>query len=162
MTIATEPMVRFERGYTPEPSCGCWLWLGNTGWTGYGAFRIDPKSNSIPAHRASWKLHRGDIPSGLFVCHTCDNRACVNPDHLFLGTPSENMQDASRKGRMNWKAGEVRALRKGEDHPASKLKKSDVLDIRSSSLLGTELADKYGVSNNTISRIRRGLIWRHV
>ena len=150
---------RFERGYIPEPNSGCWLWDGFLN-NGYGKFRMSPRENGIGAHRASWLLHKGEIPSGLLVCHKCDTPACVNPDHLFLGTFSDNMSDASRKGRMSWKPGEKRNLPVGEKHHGSKLKCEDVQAIRNSSDMGIDLAKKYNVAPVTISRIRRGMTWK--
>lgn len=152
---------RFEEKAIPEPNTGCWIWTGFISNAGYGLFRIDPKANQIGAHRAAWLLYRNtEIPEGMQVCHKCDNRYCVNPDHLFLGTSFDNMRDAARKGRMQWSG--PRALPSGEDHHAAKLRVGDVIDIRASNELGTVLARRYGVSTITISRIRRRIIWRSV
>lgn len=82
-----------------EQTKDCWLWTAGTrGKTGYGAFKLNGKV--IDAHRVSYELHYGEIPEGLYVCHTCDNRKCVNPNHLVLGSPKYNWQDAFDKGRI--------------------------------------------------------------
>lgn len=79
----------------------CWLWTASKNHKGYGQFGIGSRKNikMVKAHRASWILHNGEIPEGLFVLHTCDIRHCVNPAHLFLGTNADNMCDMISKGR---------------------------------------------------------------
>lgn len=94
-----------ERFWTKvEKADGCWLWKGSrTGSMGYGYLHYGGKHKRSPkaAHRVSWELHNGEIPRGFFVLHKCDVPACVNPEHLFLGTREDNMRDAARKGRLD-------------------------------------------------------------
>ena len=90
-----------EAKYIPEPNSGCWLWLASLQSKGYGSQRYQGRSDR--AHCVSYKIHCGPIPEGRIVCHTCDTRICVNPDHLYLGTPQSNMDDRVKRGR--WKGG---------------------------------------------------------
>jgi len=92
---------------------GCWEWTGGTDGKGYG--RVCWDGGRHGAHRVSWCLIRGAIPDGLYVCHHCDNKLCVNPDHLFLGTQVDNMQDWTRKGK-NKLVNNPALLARGDDH----------------------------------------------
>ena len=88
---------RFENRYIPEPNSGCWLWIAGQSSAGYGYFRYEGRNQT--AHRVSHLLFKGFIEEGLDACHSCDNPSCVNPDHLFKGTRSDNMKDCVAKGR---------------------------------------------------------------
>jgi hypothetical protein len=93
----------------------CWFWTASLrGKTGYGAFKLNNKV--IDAHRLSYQLHYGEIPIGVYVCHSCDNRNCVNPEHLFLGSPKDNWQDGFDKNRIKRLGGiDIEKLKK---HPS--------------------------------------------
>jgi hypothetical protein len=82
-----------------EKTDGCWLWTASLNGGGYGTINAGGRGRPLLAPRVSWELHNGPILDGLFVCHHCDNRRCVRPDHLFLGSAIDNMQDMKRKGR---------------------------------------------------------------
>lgn len=90
---------RFLRKVELIPFHTCWEWMGCLSTHGYGMFRMAWPENAMNAHRASWLIHVGVIPDGLFVLHKCDNRSCVNPDHLYLGTVNDNFQDWIKRGR---------------------------------------------------------------
>lgn len=131
----------------------CWLWIGADNGKGYGHFTDDAGQQWLP-HRYSYVRCHGPIPDGLFVCHHCDVRRCVNPAHLFLGTNTDNMQDASQKGR----------TRRGERHSSSKLTNEQVYEIRAfqGKVSGTDVADRYGVEAMTIYRIWWRHRWQHL
>jgi len=157
------PVERLFRNCMPEPNSGCWLWVGHIAKkTGYGQLRLSHETSerAVGAHRAAYALLKGPVPDSMHVCHKCDVRSCVNPDHLFLGTQADNLADASRKGRLNWTAPRPRA--RGERHHAAKLNETIVRAIRISTERGAILAARYGINNTTVSKIRRGIIWGYV
>lgn len=145
------PRKRFERNFVKSQKC--WNWTGRISEFGYGQFFMEGKLEQ--AHRASYKIHKGSIPKGLCVCHTCDNRKCVNPKHLWIGTMNDNVQDMIKKGRMY--------ERNGEKNPASKLSQIDVNTIRQLYKTGIyshrSLANKFRVNKSTVGRIIRKQIW---
>lgn len=143
---------RFEDKYIPEPNSGCWLWLDHIGKARYGF--ISWKGKKHKAHRMSYQIYIGPIPPGMLICHKCDNPSCVNPDHLFLGTQTDNMRDMVRKGRANKK--------KGSANPTSKLTENDINNIRLADGSNPEIAKAYGVSRTAIYHIRNGRSWNHV
>lgn len=133
----------------------CWLWLGNPQKSGYG--RLSINNHHYLAHRVAYALHNGSFPDELFVLHSCDNRLCCNPQHLFLGTHLDNMRDMSDKGRHH--------DTKGDKHPQRKLTSQDILSIRTRYINGDkqiDLSKEYGVRQSTISSIIRGHIWKHL
>ncbi|HEV7673080.1 MAG TPA: HNH endonuclease [Candidatus Angelobacter sp.] len=145
---------RFLAKVCPDRESGCWLWRGMVIASGYGMVRFERKM--YMAHRLAWKLFRGEIAPGLVVCHKCDVRACVNPEHLFVGTMMDNMRDMKQKGRNPH----------GDKHSRSKLTAEKVSRIKrmlaEDRMNMSEIAREYGVTPATIGCIARGTSWRHV
>lgn len=153
---------------------GCWLWTGTTIRGGYGMIRF-PVRDSITAHRASWLIHRGEIPDGLFVLHKCDNPPCVNPEHLFLGTHQDNMRDMVAKGRhfahvRPWAVSRGPRphgqYRKGESVAGAVLTEGQVREIRALWETGAwqqrQIARQYGVNFRTVHYIVHRKLWKHI
>lgn len=132
----------------------CWLWTGARDKRGYGQFG----SRVFGGHRASrfaWAItHHQKVPDGLFVCHHCDVPACVRPSHLYAGTQVDNKRDEYARGRQPCFVGAQNNL--------AKLSDEAIIDIRNSRLSGAELAKQHGMSQSSISRIRRGIDWAHL
>lgn len=144
----------FEARYMPEPNSGCWLWIGALGSHGYPTITYQGKRWFL-GNRLAWILHRSEIPDDLFVCHKCDNPICVNPDHLFLGTPKDNSQDSAKKGRHRDAT--------GTNNGRAKLTEANVLQLRSAPSKGlVKLAKELGISYSMIKSIRKRRAWKHV
>ncbi len=134
---------------------GCWDWKGSV--QRYGQMSYDYKK--ITAHRASWIIHFGEIPEGMYVCHKCDNTKCSNPEHLFLGTAKDNIQDCINKKRIKGYA------RRGEKNSKCKLKEVDVLEIKKllkTNITQDEIAKKFNVTQVAISKIKCNKNWRSI
>ena len=141
---------RFMQHVNVNTLNSCWLWTGQIRKDGYGLFSPGSKR----AHKISWQLFKGPIDKGLWVLHKCDVKNCVNPDHLFLGTHQDNMNDMASKNR-------VKRVR-GEKVFGAKLTKEKALEIKSSNEDWNNLANKYGVSVWTIRDIKVGTTWKWI
>lgn len=133
---------RFDTKWLGDPNSGCWLWTDCLHHNGYGQISLGRGKPSGRAHRISWELNKGPVPAGALVLHKCDVRSCVNPDHLFLGTPAENMNDMIAKGRAK--------------HPR-KFSSSQIDQIRNSQAPQKDIAALFGISQAYVSQIRSGI-----
>jgi hypothetical protein len=141
-------------GRVEKTATGCWLYRGNLTPNGYGVLSVGGRSRAT--HRLAWELTHGPVPPGLYICHRCDQPACCNPAHLFLGTPSDNQADSVAKGR--------RPSRKGSRHPLAKLTDDAVREIRAGKARGErtiDLARRFGISEPSVCRIAKGYGWSH-
>jgi len=144
-----------------EKTDGCWNWTASKR-KGYGAFKY--KGKIVGAHRFSYELHKGVIPEDMVVCHKCDNPKCVNPDHLFLGTQSDNMKDAYKKGRLK--------VPEGVKFKNNHIPKSRSVDIATvvkiknmlnkGGIKPAKIAEKLSVSRFLVYDIRRGQAYKSI
>lgn len=138
----------------------CWIWVSTLSPKGYGVFNLDQSKrrcgpSQIRAHRMSYILAKGAIPDGLLVCHSCDNPRCVRPEHLFIGTNKDNMDDRNNKGRHT----------KGESHHSAKLTAEIVLEMRRRHAAGessASLSRQFGVAAPVGWEAIHRRTWRHL
>ena len=133
----------------------CIEWTGAKSSAGYGQRSINGKVHYV--HRLEYIKYHGEIPKGMVIRHACDNPACYNIEHLSIGTQKDNMQDCSKRGRIN-----KTIHARGEDQGLSKLTEEIVRFIINSPESGNSLAKKLNVSRSTVNRIRSGKTWRHI
>lgn len=142
-----------ESKYTKKSDNECWNWRSYKGTGGYGNFTFNGKV--YISSRASYEVYVGKIPENMHVCHKCDNRACVNPNHLFVGTVADNMRDMVNKNRSA----------KGSNHSQAKLNESQVKKIKQmlkQNITHTEIAAMFNVGREAISKINQGIRWGHI
>lgn len=163
MEFTEKEIRRFHSKYVEDGSSGCWNWIHGKFNTGYGMLSSISGMNrpalwqkkTMSAHRVSWMIHnKSAIPDGFLICHHCDNRACVNPSHLYLGTSQDNNRDTVRRGRANRLTGSACSW--------SKLTEENVLEILNHEYgkgANKALSAKFGVSQSQISHVRRGHRW---
>lgn len=136
---------------THDETSGCTLWTGSV-WGGYGVFKH--KGASLKAHRVAYELAHGELPAGMVVCHRCDQPLCINPDHLFIGTQKENIQDMVHKGRG--------PNRHGARNGRAVLTEDDVRYIRQSTETQASMAVRFGVTQAVISKAKLGQTWSSI
>jgi hypothetical protein len=146
---------RFWDKVNKNTGTDCWHFTGSIAYNGYGQFKFNGKI--IKAHRFSYELNKGPIPDGMCILHACDNRLCVNPDHLSIGTQRDNVYDMINKNR--------KAIQKGSLNGMSKLTEDQVKLIKRRIASGEKqvnLAKEYGVNKSQITEIKIGRTWAHV
>ncbi len=155
MGYPSQPLTkeRIEQNVVRVPESGCWIWDGAVSSSGYGKLRS--KYTQHTAHKVSYEVFKGPIQPGKYVCHHCDVRACVNPEHLFLGSPKENQQDMAKKMRHAY----------GDRNGNSKLSEDQaksILSMRNSGKTKTSVGDAFGVSRVAVAKIWSGALWSHL
>lgn len=152
---------RLERHSIPEPNTGCQLWFSSSR-NPYGHGHMGVGGRTKMAHRVAWECYRGPIPQGALVLHKCDTPGCINPNHLFLGTHQDNEDDKVRKGRQARGSKLAHPRARGERNGNSKLTADIVRSIRATDEPQRRIAERYGVTQAIISKIKRNEVWTDV
>jgi hypothetical protein len=147
MNITQNDVDRFWKSVEPIPECGCMIWMKGTSY-GYGNFSV--KHKAIRAHRFIWIALYGEIPNGMCVLHHCDTPSCVNPHHLYLGTPADNTHDAVKRNRF-------RNVKKGEQHYRCKLTDKQVDEIRKLPFSSRKIAAMFNINQTHVLHIKKNL-----
>lgn len=171
--LSTHDIDNFWSKVSTQGSDDCWPWIAKSKIGGYGRFYI--KRVGHAAHRVAFTIGNGEIPTGLLVCHRCDNRVCCNPKHLFIGTYQDNHDDMDRKGRRvlpthytgdaHWARKHPEWIARGTRQPRAKLNEKKVRQIRklyANGMRELHIARKFGVTHTTVRYVRTGKSWKHV
>ncbi|MFJ0492812.1 HNH endonuclease signature motif containing protein [Citrobacter werkmanii] len=129
---------------------GCWIWRRSVASSGYGQIRLNYKN--LRANRASFMVFKGEIPDGMVIRHTCDNKLCINPDHLILGSCKQNSEDMVSRDRQA----------KGIKNGRCKLSEDTVREIKKSTLSCSKTAEKFGISKSHAHKIMKGAAWSFI